>query len=183
MSASPSAALLQSQFETLQRVSQVLARSLDFPQALREVLRTLEISGHLSRGMVSVVDPDAGDLTVHAVHGLESDEFAAVRYRPGEGLLGRILEGGGSCAVARLGDQPRFLDRLGLYARELPFIAVPIQVGGTLQGVLAVQPDEPEDGLLGERLVFVELLANLIGQHVRLALEAAQEQQSIAGER
>ncbi|MEF8701498.1 MAG: nif-specific transcriptional activator NifA [Candidatus Accumulibacter sp. UW26] len=182
MSASPSAALLQSQFETLQRVSLVLARSLDFQQALREVLRTLEISGHLSRGMISVIDPDAGDLTVHAVHGLESDEFAAIRYRPGEGLLGRILEGGGSCAVARLGDQPRFLDRLGLYARDLPFIAVPIHIGGTLQGVLAVQPDEPDDGLLGERLGFVELLANLIGQHVRLALEVAQEQKSVAGD-
>jgi hypothetical protein len=45
-----------------------------------------------------------------------------------------------------------FLDRLGLYARELPFIAVPILLGGALQGVLAVQPDEPDDGLLDERV-------------------------------
>ncbi len=72
--------LLRAQFETLFRVSQVLSRSLDFQQTLREVLRSLEITGHLSRGMVSVVDPAAGDLTVHAVHGLDSEEFVPVRY-------------------------------------------------------------------------------------------------------
>ena len=177
------ASLLQSQVDTLQRVGQTLARSLDFPQTVREVLRTLEISGHLSRGMIGVVDPDSGDLSVYAVHGLEPDEFLAVRYRAGEGLVGEVLESGRSCAVARLGDEPQFLDRLGLYARELPFIAVPILFGGALQGVLAVQPDEPDDGLLDERVHFVELLANLIGQSVRLALEFTQESQSLDQER
>ena len=183
MSESRSESLLQSQFETLLRVSQVLSRSLDFPLTLREVLRTLEISGHLSRGLVGVVDADAGDLSVHAVHGLEDEEFESVRYRPGEGLIGTILDGGRSCAVARLGDEPRFLNRLGLYERELPFIAVPIHVGGRLQGVLAVQPDEPDDGRLDERVRFVEMLANLIGQNVRLALAATQESKALNGER
>jgi Nif-specific regulatory protein len=74
MSDSTTSTLLRAHYEMLFRVSQALSRSLDFHQTLREVLRTLEITGHLSGGMVSVVDPDVGDLTVHAVHGLESDE-------------------------------------------------------------------------------------------------------------
>ncbi|MEF8720619.1 MAG: hypothetical protein V5B44_24080 [Candidatus Accumulibacter necessarius] len=149
---SPSRLLLQSQFETLQRVSQVLARSLDFQQTLREVLRTLEISGHLSRGMVSVVDPDAGDLTVHAVHGLESDEFAAVRYRPGEGCSARSSKAAAAARSPASATSRAFSTGSASTTRDLPFIAVPIQVGGALQGVLAVQPDEPDDGLLEERL-------------------------------
>ncbi|MBN8456046.1 hypothetical protein [Accumulibacter sp.] len=36
-----SASLLQSQFAVLARVGQLLARALDAPQTLREVLRTL----------------------------------------------------------------------------------------------------------------------------------------------
>ena len=171
MSDTPSSLLLRSHFETLTRVSQVLSRSLDFHHSLREVLRTLEITGHLSRGMISVVDPGVGDLFVHAVHGLDYDEFRSVRYQPGEGLVGTILEERQTLALPRLGDAPSFLDRLGLYDRELPFIAVPISVGGTLQGVLAVQPDDPDDGLLQERVHFVEILANLIGQSVRLSLD------------
>ena len=175
--------LLRTHYEMLFRVSQVLSRSLDFHQTLREVLRTLEISGHLSGGMVSVVDPDTGDLTVHAVHGLDSEIYEPVRYQPGEGVIGMILEGGRSFAIARLGDEPRFLNRLGLYDKDLPFIAAPIQVGGTLQGVLAVQPDQPDDGLLEERVRFVEMVANLIGQNVRLSLEVERERTVLAEER
>jgi len=183
MSENRPVSLMHSQFETLLRVSQVLARAVDFSQSLREVLRALEITGHLSRGMLGVVDPDAGDLSVHLVHGLEHEEFQAVRYQAGEGLLGRILESGRSCAVVRLGDEPHFLNRLGFYERDLPFIAAPIHVGGTLQGVLAVQPDAPDDGRLAERTRFVEMLANLIGQNLRLAVEMTQEDKSPDGER
>jgi len=175
--------LLRAHYETLFRVSQVLSRSLDFHQTLREVLRTLEITGHYGGGMVSVVDPDAGDLAVHVVYGLDSETYQPVRYQPGEGLVGMILEGGRTVAIARLGDEPRFLNRLGLYDKELPFIAAPIQAGGTLQGVLAVQPDAPDDGLLEERVRFVEMVANLIGQSVRLSLEVELERKTLAEER
>ncbi|HEY6896954.1 MAG TPA: nif-specific transcriptional activator NifA [Rhodocyclaceae bacterium] len=175
--------LLRSQFDTLYRVSQMLSRSMDFRQNLREVLRSLEITGGLSRGMVSVVDPDSGDLAVHTVHGLDEAEFEPVRYQPGEGLVGMILEENRTLTFKRVGNEPRFLNRLGLYDPDLPFIASPINVGGALQGVLAVQPDEPDDGFLAERARFVEMLANLIGQSVRLSLEIEQEKKTIAEER
>ena len=103
--------LLRAQYETLFRVSQVLSRSLDFHKTLREVLRTLEITGHLCGGMVSVVDPEAGDMTVHAVHGLDSEAYEPVRYQSGEGVIGMILEGGRTIAIPRLGDEARFLNR------------------------------------------------------------------------
>ena len=88
MSDTPSSLLLRALYETLFRVSHVLSRSLDFHQTLREVLRTLEITGHLSRGMVTVLDPTSGDLTVHAVYGLDSETYEPVRYHPGEGVIG-----------------------------------------------------------------------------------------------
>jgi len=175
--------LLRTQFDTLYRVSQVLSRSLDFRQTLREVLRSLEITGGLTRGMVSVVDPDTGELRAHAVHGMEDSEYEPIRYQPGEGLIGQILEENRTLSIPCLGDDARFLNRLELYEPELPFIAVPINVGGTLQGVLAVQPDEPDDGRLAERTKFVEMIANLIGQSVRLSLDIEQEKKSIAEER
>ena len=177
------AVLLQTHYETLIRVSQVLSRSLDFHQTLREVLRALEITGHLSRGVVSVVDPDSGDLAVHAVHGLDHAEYEAVRYQPGEGLIGPMLEVGRTVALARAGDEPRFLNRLGIHDKDLPFIAVPIKVGGALQGVLAVQPDAPDDGWLAERVRFVEMVANLIGQNVRLSLDVEKEKEKLTEER
>lgn len=175
--------LLREQFDTLYRVSQLLSRSFDFRQTLREVLRAFEITGGLTRGMISVVDPETGELAVHAVHGMDDAEYEPVRYQPGEGLIGLILEENRTLMLKAVKDEPRFLNRLGIYEPDLPFIAVPINVGGALQGVLAVQPDEPDDGRLAERARFVEMLANLIGQSVRLSLEIEKERSSIAEER
>ena len=186
MNAAPStnlSALHRIELETLYRVGEVLSRSLDFRHTLREVLRALDELAGMSRGMVTVLDPESGDLVVNAVSGQEEADAAPVRYQSGEGLLGLILDEKHTVALASAGGDPRFLNRLGIYDRRLPFIAAPINLGGNLQGVLAVQPNTPDDGLLAERTRFVEMVANLIGQSVRLSLEIEHEKKSLADER
>jgi len=174
------------ELETLYSVGEILSRSLDFRHTLREVLRALDEQAGMSRSMVSVLDPESGDLVVNAVGGQddnEASEHGTIRYQPGEGLLGLILAEKRTIALPRIGDDPRFLNRLGLYDKRLPFIAAPISLGGNLQGVLAVQPNTPDDGLLEERTRFVEMVANLIGQSVRLSLDIEKEKKSLADER
>jgi Nif-specific regulatory protein len=165
----------------LYAVSRVLSRSLNFNETLHDVLRVLHDEAGLNSGMIGVVNPQSGNLMAHAVH--HSSGASAVQYLPGEGILGLMLEKPRTVTIARIADEPRFLNRLGIYQQELPFIAVPIKVGGNLQGVLAVQPEAPEDGLLEERAQFVEMVANLIGQSLRLSLEVAQEKSTLVEER
>ena len=174
------------ELETLYCVGEILSRSLDFRHTLREVLRALDEQAGMSRSVVTLLDPETGDLVVNAVS--VEDESApgereSVRYQSGEGILGLIVEEKRTIALARTGDDPRFLNRLGLYDRRLPFIAAPINVGGKLQGVLAVQPNTPDDGLLDERTRFVEMVANLIGQSVRLSLDIEKEKKTLVEER
>ncbi|OHC71057.1 MAG: nif-specific transcriptional activator NifA [Rhodocyclales bacterium GWA2_65_20] len=182
MSANP-AALHRIELEALYRVGEILSRSLDFRHTLREVLRTLDEQAGMSRGMVTVLDPESGDLVVNAVSGQDDAVAAPVRYQSGEGVLGLILDEKRTVALAAAGAEPRFLNRIGIYDRRLPFIAAPINLGGNLRGVLAVQPNTPDDGLLAERTRFVEMVANLIGHSVRLSLDIEQEKKSLAEER
>lgn len=64
--------------------------------------------------MVSVLDPESGDLVVHAVSGSEEEGHESVRYT-GRRRAPRAHSGGKSTlALPRLGDEPRFLNRLGL---------------------------------------------------------------------
>jgi len=165
----------------LYAVSRVLSRSLAFNESLREVLRVLNDEANLSCGMIGVINQQTGNLTAHAVH--HPAGVSDVHYQPGEGILGLMLEKPRTVMLARVADEPRFLNRLGIYQPELPFIAVPIKVGGSLQGVLAVQPEAPDDGLLEERAQFVEMVANLIGQSLRLALEVEQDKSTLVEER
>ncbi|MFZ4539962.1 nif-specific transcriptional activator NifA [Propionivibrio sp.] len=165
----------------LYAVSRVLSRSLAFNESLRDVLRILHDEAGLTCGMIGIVDPNSGNLAAHLLH--HQSAVSDVQYEPGEGILGLMLEKPRTMMFTRIADEPRFLNRLEIYQPELPFIAVPIKVGGNLQGILAVQPGAPDDGLLEERAQFVEMVANLIGQSLRLSLEVEQEKSTLVEER
>jgi len=175
--------MLESQLAALFEVSSVLSRSLMLSQTLTEVLELLHQHGRLSKGMVSLVDRETGELLVSALHEDGVAPFESVRYRPGEGIIGRILERNRPWVVPRVADEPRFLDKLGVYEPNLPFIGVPIRIGeeGPV-GVFAAQPPACETQL-HQRARFLEMVANLIGQAVRLARMVEDERRELREER
>ncbi|MBF0469743.1 MAG: nif-specific transcriptional activator NifA [Gammaproteobacteria bacterium] len=172
---------MESELETLYRVSHILGQSLNFHQTLSGVLRTLSETGNLGHGMVGLLDEESGDLLVTAVHEGQGEQ-RPIRYRVGEGVVGSIIASGRSKVVQRIADDPDFLDRLGLYDSSLPFIGVPILIGEQAAGVLAAQPSLKMENLQqGER--FLRMVANLIGQSVRLAKRVEDERLALKSER
>ncbi len=175
--------LLETQLAALFEVSSVLSRSLNLSQTLREVIEVLHQRGRLSKGMVSLVDHETGDLLVSALHEDGVAPFESVRYQPGEGIVGRIVERNQPWVVSRVAEEPHFLDKLGLYDPQLPFIGVPIRVGEQdVVGVFAAQPPAQDD-LLRQSVRFLEMVANLIGQAVRLANRVEDERRELREER
>ena len=176
--------LLETQLTALYEVSSVLGRSLDLRETLREVLRVLHERGGLADGLVALLDEDTGEILISAVHDRgDTDPFESVRYLPGEGVIGRILERNQPWIIPRLADEPRFLDRLNRYRPDLPFIGVPIHGGeGGPLGVLAAQPPVG-NGLLDARAHFLGMVADLIGQAIRLARGVEAEQAALREER
>ena len=175
--------LLEAQLAALFDVSRVLSRSLELRDTLREVLRTLHEHKRMCLGLVSLLDADSGDLLISALHNDDAAPFEKIRYRPGEGVIGYILETNERWILPRLGDEPRFLDRLNMFDPELPFIGVPIRIGeDSVAGVFAVQPPDA-DGLLQQRARFAEMVANLIGQAVLLSRSVEAERRALREER
>ncbi|WP_426415222.1 nif-specific transcriptional activator NifA [Aestuariirhabdus sp. LZHN29] len=172
------------QLDTLYRVSEVLNHSLDLQSILRQVLEVLHSRANMSHGMASLLDPVSGEILLSAVHAPGTALPAAISYREGEGLTGRILESCTPLVVSRLADEPNFLDRLGLYNTTLPFIGVPIFAGSNKPvGVLAAQPPAEGRTCLQERVQLMEMIANLMGNSVRLAWDVEQERQTLTNER
>ena len=170
------------QMEALYNVSQVLSRSLDYRETIAEVLRILDEDAGLTRGLVSVVEPD-GSLLVQLVRGADDEQFEAVRYQPGEGIIGYVLEKDRAIISSRVGDDRRFVNKMGIYDPNLPIIALPIKAAGSLKGVFAAQPAIEDDPLLDDRAHFLEMIANLVGQSLRLSLQVEQEKRSVLEER
>jgi Nif-specific regulatory protein len=173
--------VLKTALESLYEVSRVLSRSLNFRETLTEVLNVLNQTGNMNHGMISLLDEDSGDLMVIALHENPTPSDV-VRYKPGEGIVGSIMETGESVVLQRISDEDRFLDRLNVYDQELPFIAVPIYIGEETAGVLAAQPVSVLSEL-NEYQRFLEMVANLIGQSVRLARKVEDEQLALKVER
>ncbi|MDR3323825.1 MAG: nif-specific transcriptional activator NifA [Zoogloeaceae bacterium] len=174
--------LRASQMDALYRISQILSRSLDYQETIREVLQILDDAG-LKHGLVSLAEPDGSLLTLLA-HGIDPDApFEPVRHQPGEGVLGTVMEKGRTLILQRAGSDQRFANKTGLYNVHLPFIAVPIKAAGSMKGVLATQPEIEDDPLLEDRAHFLEMIANLIGQSLRLSQQVAQEKRSMQEER
>ncbi len=177
-------ALVQAELETLYCVSKVLSKSVNLEQTLAEVLKLLHDQGRLLNGMVCLLDENSKDLMVFAVH--ESDRLTplkSVRYQEGEGLVGIIMERSEPMIVERLSDEPRFLGRLGVYDKALPFIGVPIKIDEKEPvGVFVAQPLSGGD-LLPEQARFLEMLAILVGQSVSLSRTVVNERRALEDER
>ena len=76
-----------------------------------------------------------------------------------------------SVLLSCIANEPRFLGRLGIYNPQGAFIGVPIRIAQQVVGVLAAQPVAGTEYLIAEYGQFLEVVANLIGQNVRLAWE------------
>ena len=177
----PQSSVMESELETLYQVSQVLSRSLDFRETLIGLLKTLNDTGDMRHGMICLLDEQSGELLMSALHE-NPVPFDSIRYKPGEGIVGAILESGEPLVVQRISDDERFLDRLGVYDMELPFIGVPIAIGDHTAGVLAAQPSGSLN-LLERQSRFLQMVGNLIGQSVRLAKKVEDEQLELKSER
>ena len=112
------------ELDTLFSVSQVLAQSLDLQKTLSGVLQELHDRGGLSKGIVTLLNPESGELILRAVHNdtVQERRLEEVRYKMGEGIVGHILEIDQTVIVEHIANEPRFVGRLGVYDPDLPFI-------------------------------------------------------------
>lgn len=175
--------LIEQELEALYQVSRVLNSSLPLRDKLQGVLDVLHEQAGMRSGMLALREQLTDALVVCSVrHGDGNIDREPVRYEPGEGLIGAILDEGYTLVVERLADEPRFLGKLGLYDPALPFIGAPIRVGDDeVVGVLAAQP--AERSVLGERARFMEMVANLIAQSVAMLRGMEQKQRDLTEER
>lgn len=178
---------MQQQLNALHQISVVLSRSLDLEQTLAAMLQSLHEQAQMQHGLVSLFDHNRSALFIQAMHGVDPEvikDVKSVRYRMGEGILGTVMHQGHSLVIPKVADDPRFLDRLNVFEYGLPFICVPIPgVDSSPIGVLAAQPLSPDEESLPARTRFMEMLANLIAQTVRLVGQAHRESEALRSER
>ncbi len=177
------------QLVTVYEVSKILSSSLDLDKTLRGVLNVLSNHLQMRRGMVALVQED-GYLQVIAAIGMKHEEIALGRFKPGEGVMGTILKTGVPAVVPDISKEALFLNRTGARPNGIDvvvsFIGAPIKVGRECIGVLSFDRENShlEAGRnFGNDVQFLTMVANLIGQTVRLHQKVAQDRTSLLQEK
>ncbi len=169
----------QKQLIALHQISVILSRSLNMEQTLQQMLCCLEELASMQFGMVTLYNEDRQGLLVQALHGADLEitrDASKIKYRTDEGILGAVQAKGVTQVIAKVSQDPRFLDRLNLYDYDLPLICVPLRKGA---GVLVAQPMSDDLSELTAKTNFLEMVANLIFQTLTLSNTVEKEKQEL----
>jgi Nif-specific regulatory protein len=154
---------------TLLEVSQALSGTLNLRAALHRVLEILAKYHGTVRSMVTLLHDN--ELRVEASDGLDASAHA-VRYRLGEGIIGRVVESGKPIVVPRVSKEPAFLNRAGKRSEstkeELTFISVPILLNRRAVGALGVDLKFKADRDYDRSIQFYGIVASSIAQAVKI---------------
>ncbi len=172
---------------TMYEISKILGSSLDLSKTLREVLNILGMQMDTRRGMISLMH-ESGELHLVGASGMSGEEFRRGRYRVGEGITGRIFQTGMPSVVADISKEPLFLNRTAepdtAHGQTISFIGVPIKAGYDTLGVLSI--DRVLDQLhhsFDHDVRFLTMVANLVGQTVRLHRNVTAERTELIEEK
>ena len=137
--------------KALYTISKILAGRSGQREMLFEILDVLSQRLGMSHGTVMLLSADNKELIVEAVSSSEAAASSkSARYRPGEGITGKVLETGVAQIVPRVSVEPDFCNRVHRHRvkndSEFSFICVPIILDSDVIGTLSV--DMPFDEML-----------------------------------
>jgi signal transduction histidine kinase len=121
----------------LYQVNNVIHSTLDAQRALELIIGEAVRVMRATSGSIVLVNPTTGFLEIEAAVGLPK-ESRALRLRVGEGLTGWVARTGKPARVGDVSKDPRYIMVKENVRSEL---AVPLEVGGELRGVINVDSD------------------------------------------
>ena len=156
----------------LSKIGEALGAPLELESIAHRVMEILYQEMGMRRGTLALIEESSGDIVIVSALGMSVEARNKGRYRPGEGVIGRIVCENRPVIVPNLGNDPHFLDRTGARTEEkdhLAFIGVPLKFKGRVLG--AITADRLFDDKtvpLEEDLRVLSTVASLFGQAVEL---------------
>ena len=169
------------------QVSQILDSSLDLRTVVEPVLEAITASLGLKFATLTLLNRQTGEISIESAYGLSASQKSRGRYKLGEGITGKVIQTGRPAIVAKISEEPRFLDKTrarqaAAAGEELSFICVPIKLGREVVGALSADRPAAAAETLQEDARILTVVASLIAQAVRLRQSAQEERERLVEE-
>ena len=170
---------------SIYEISKILSSSLNLEKTLRDVVNLLSSYLEMQRGMVTLVgDNDAFD--VIAASGMTPETIKKAKgHHAVSALISRVARSGMPIVIPNLAEEPAIAlenDIATLDGEVAVFIGVPIRAAEKTLGVLSIERVRDIDAgnvSFESDVRFLAMVANLIGQTVRLYQAVANERERL----
>ena len=167
----------------LYEISKAIHATLDLRKSLYRVLDLLSQYLGMSRGSITLLNPETSEIHIEVAHGISSSAKTKGRYKLGEGITGRVIESGRPMAIPQIDEEPLFLDRTGARSQidksKISFICVPIKDGQRVVGALSVDSIVDGSSHLDEDVRLLTIISSIIAQKVALLERINREREQL----
>lgn len=158
--------------ELLRRVAKHLAGADDVHAALAAVLEWMAAECSLERGVIALLTEDGGEVQANLTAvSIPTSRSHRMRYRPGEGITGKVFASGRPTYLPQIGEDPEFLDRSGIRRNldlsTLAFFCVPVSYQGHVIGTLSADKARALIANPADEIAFLMEVAELLGPFVQ----------------
>ncbi|HOW81105.1 MAG TPA: sigma 54-interacting transcriptional regulator [Spirochaetota bacterium] len=126
----------------LMKVGSMVTGSEDPESLFNGIMGLLAAALDIQRGSITIYDEDSGDIFIDTSYGYSEEEAAKGKYRPGEGIIGSVIESKKPMVIPSIDEEPLFLNRTGARkansGHNCAFICVPVVVDETVIGTLSI---------------------------------------------
>ncbi|MBC8245481.1 MAG: GAF domain-containing protein [Verrucomicrobia bacterium] len=133
-------AIQPDQLKRLYRVGKVIHAALDQQEALGLIVREAVGLVGATTGSVVLINPTDSLLEIQAAHGLPNGS-SQLKLRVGEGITGWVAQHGKPALVPDVLEDARYVP---IYDHTRSELAVPLEVSGSVRGVINVDSDQLE---------------------------------------
>ncbi|MBN2583624.1 MAG: nif-specific transcriptional activator NifA [Planctomycetes bacterium] len=167
-------------------ISEVLSRRMALEDVAEPVLEALADRMGMSRGTLTLLNRQTGEILIEAAHGLSSEQLRRGRYRLGEGVTGKVVATGEPAIIPRISQEPMFLDRTKARSKfkreDVSFMCVPIKLGNEVYGALSADRLYTGDVDLQEDVRLLSTIASMIAQAVKMRQAVREERERLEAE-
>ncbi|WP_404385911.1 nif-specific transcriptional activator NifA [Caenispirillum salinarum] len=174
---------------SIYEISKILGSSLDLEKTLHDVLNLLSSYLQMRRGVVALGGEGGKDIRILAASGLSRRAVMDGQCGFPPAVIDRVIGSGVPMVVGNAVTDPAFEDYLSHADAEagdvISVIAVPIKINGESAGLLSIEREWESDlqFKFETDVRFLTMVANLIGQTVRLHHSVANDRDRLMREK
>ncbi|MCX7760403.1 MAG: sigma 54-interacting transcriptional regulator [Hydrogenothermaceae bacterium] len=150
-------------------VSKILSSSYETKESLYKILKLLSYYIDMHRGMILVKDKLSNELFVLVSYEIDKNLQDILRYKIGEGIVGKSFKYGQIIVIQDIKEEPTFMNKTKrkLMNENLSFYAIPIKVKNETIGVLAVDKKKEDVISYDEDIDILKMISSLIGEFIK----------------